>query len=285
MRFAEGRWKECASSRSGACCWRFVLTRTKHTLALVDLQMIRVATDPTDRAVQQDAEDEEDEYNTEEDEMPDADGQQAARPRAEAKVQELMLLCKEGEGLAVAFIEEDAATGEAVEKIRVVDEAGEVREEYQHWVHGVAQLFKSITKHKVERLALTSHENWIPIEVDEDRPWLLRVGDVVHREGASSDLDAVDLTPLQLGAALTTCRLTRPPCRRYRLVETKGPASRAAEEYDMELLDDAGGRDGGGDGRDSSVSESEGGSRLRGRKRNAEEMEGAGSRDPLRIDD
>ncbi|WVQ78844.1 hypothetical protein IAT38_000935 [Cryptococcus sp. DSM 104549] len=214
MRHAVGTWEECARSGNEACDWCFVDAVSRTTWALIEFKMLSAL---TDRAVQQDSEDEGNAENA-------GIAREIGVPRAAelaAKVQELMTLCKGGEGLAVALVEDYAAIGEAMEKIRVVNGAGEVRQGHQHWARGVAQLFESISKYKVKRIALSCHESWIPVEVDAVDPRLLRVGDVVLRRGASGDLASGDLTPLQLVAALTTRLLYPPPPHHYRPVHAK----------------------------------------------------------------
>ncbi|WVQ78965.1 hypothetical protein IAT38_001057 [Cryptococcus sp. DSM 104549] len=195
-----GRWVECPRSSSGAFHWRYIETETGQTLGLIEIKPRSVLTDDLDFAAK----------------------------RGEANITQLQKLASQGDGIVMGLSPEVNDKGEPCGDIKVVDEQGEPRDGLQHWSRTIPQIFESMERYKSRRIVVSTYDTWTAFEVDEKRSWIVRVGDPVYREGATGDLAAGQLTPLQLAAALTTYSIEEPPSRSFKAIPQQLHQSRIA---------------------------------------------------------
>ncbi|WVQ86091.1 hypothetical protein IAT38_008259 [Cryptococcus sp. DSM 104549] len=211
-----GRWDQyplpdLPSDQFSPVC---AFTREEKIVAMVDVHLPASWSSVQERLLRHDEED--DEYDEDEDgiykETPNhAEKRRVIDQQEKASgvkgMEEFLEILTAGGGIKLALVEE--GTGDDKKQVvKVVDDAGVAVPNTDRWAITFARVIEHLTNNEITTFAITTYENWIPIELDKD---LLRVGRPVPRTAGRSELGELELTPIMLGMAMVVPRDPPPP--------------------------------------------------------------------------
>ncbi|WVQ81308.1 hypothetical protein IAT38_003431 [Cryptococcus sp. DSM 104549] len=159
-----GLWQPCRGGASGASDWQF--KAKGECLSVVETKLPTVLTAFDD---------------------PDQTGQ----------LEKLLEAASGDHGMIVLLVEEDGAL-----QVRVVDENGIVIDNMAHWARGISQLWEQALFYKVNTVAISSYEYWLPIQRDPYHANVIRIGSPINRRAGELGVGDGLMTPLELSGAL-----------------------------------------------------------------------------------